>query len=297
MRVFVTGATGYIGFNVAQAFRRAGHEVFGLARSGQKAAVLVKNEIRPVMGNMRFPESYESVAAECSLLVHAAAEFGPKQPEMDRKTVETLLEVGGRGVRPKTFIYTSGVWVHGNTGCALVDETTPLEPAKVVTWRPAVEEMVLSANGVRGFVIRPGCVYGKQGGLTGAWFAAATRENVVTVLGDGKNHWSMVHIDDLTEGYRLVGESGLDGGVFAFAEASYPSLGEMARAAARVAGEACEVRLVPLGEAGNSAGEFAEALALDQHVDAGKAKKLLGWQPRHHGFIAEVETFFQSWRD
>ena len=297
MKVFITGATGYIGFNVAQAFRRAGHEVFGLARSGNKAAVLLKNEIHPVMGNMQLPDSYESVAADCSVLIHTAAEYGPSCGELDRKTVETLLQANQHGTRPKTLVYTSGIWVHGNTACKLVDETTPLAPVKAVAWRPAVEKMVLDATDVHGLVIRPGCVYGRGGGLTGMWFAGAARENAVTVIGDGKNHWSMVHVDDLAEGYRLAGESGLRGEAFIFAESSYPTLEEMVRAAAQVAGENSEIRFNPLEEARKSMTDFAEALALDQHADAGKAKRILGWRPQHHGFVSEVATYYEAWKD
>src|SRR5512143_492764 len=75
MKVFITGATGYVGFNVASAFRRAGHEVWGLARSEEKARMLVQNEIHPVIGSMQKPESYAKKAAECSILVHTASEM------------------------------------------------------------------------------------------------------------------------------------------------------------------------------------------------------------------------------
>src|SRR3989475_11772797 len=63
-------------------------------------------------------------------------------------------------------IFTSGVWVHGDAGDRMVDETTPLNPIKLVAWRPAHEQLVLQASGMRGLVIRPGCVYGGPGGLT-----------------------------------------------------------------------------------------------------------------------------------
>src|SRR5437867_7160365 len=74
MRVFVTGATGYVGFAVATALRRAGHDVYGLTRGAAKASQLARQEIHPVQGDIGDPKSYADAAEECSVLVHAAFE-------------------------------------------------------------------------------------------------------------------------------------------------------------------------------------------------------------------------------
>jgi len=296
MKVFVTGATGYIGFNVASAFRRAGHEVWGLARTQEKASILQRHEIHPVIGSMQAPDSYLSTAEKCSVLVHAAADLKADTFALDRKTVETLLAAGKQGAAPKTIIYTSGVWVHGQTGGALVDETTPLSPARMVAARPAIEQTVLNAAGVRGLVIRPGCLYGRQGGLTGVWFNGAFREKAVTVVGDGDNRWTMVHVDDAAEAYLRLGESGLGGEVFDVTDRSRSTVRDLATAAARAARYAGPIRYVPVAEARSTMGDFAECLALDQHIDARKAVRLLGWQPKHGGFVDEVQTYFESWK-
>src|SRR4029450_1243631 len=111
-----------------------------------------------------------------------------------------------RGPTPKTFLYTSGVWVYGSTGDQPADETTPLTPLHLVAWRPAHEQMVLSATNVRGIVFRPGCVYGKPGSLTAAWFEGASKGDL-SVVGDGKNRWAMVHVDDVAEAYVRAAES------------------------------------------------------------------------------------------
>jgi len=136
MRIFITGATGFIGFELAQRFRRAGHEVWGLARSVKKAILLRQNEIKPVIGDMGSPESYRGIAAECSVLIHAAAEYSERAVELDRKTVQTLIEASQGALQIKTFIYTSGCWVYGNTGRAPVDESAPLRPPALVAARP-----------------------------------------------------------------------------------------------------------------------------------------------------------------
>ncbi len=165
MKVFVTGATGYIGFTVATRFRRAGHNVFGLVRSEQKAKILAEAEIHPVMGDMQHPESYRHIAEQCPVIIHTASDMKNDTRELDRKTVETILETGSSGARPKTFIYTSGCWCIGDTGEGMADETSPLNPIDMVAWRVEMENIVLESPAVNGIVIRPGCVYGKQGGL------------------------------------------------------------------------------------------------------------------------------------
>jgi len=296
MQVFVTGATGYVGSHVAAALRRAGHAVWGLTRSAAKARRLAQQEIQPVIGDLANPKSYDEIAAACAVLVHAAFESSPDGVRKDELAVETLLETGRRGARPKALIFTSGVWVHGDTGAGIVDETTPLNPIPLVAWRPAREQRVLQAAGVRGLVIRPGCVYGGAGGLTATWFAGPSAGQPPQVIGDGRNRWAMVHADDLGEAYVRAAESGLAGEVFDVTDRSRATVLEMATAAARAAGYAGEVRAVPLAEARTRMGEFAVALALNQHVDARKAVRLLGWQPRHGGFLDEAPLYYQAWK-
>jgi len=297
MKVFVTGASGYIGFQVALALRRAGHKVWGLVRNQEKGEALAKNEIIPVIGNMQRPESYLSVAEQCPVLIHAATEYSAERVTLERLTAESLIRLGNSGAKPRTFIYTSGVWVYGNTGCQIVDETSPLNPAKLVSWRPGVEEMVLKAKEIKGIVIRPGCVYGKQGGMTGSWFKGAYKEKALKGTGDGNNHWAMVHAEDLAEAYLLAAESGLKGEIFNVADRSCSSISENLKAVAGVTGYSGQIEFIPAEKASQTLGDYAYCLALDQHVDAGKATRRLGWQPKHSGFGEEVETCFTAWKE
>jgi nucleoside-diphosphate-sugar epimerase len=278
------------------AFRRAGHRVSGLTRSTARARRLARYEIEPVIGELADPKSYADVAARASVLVHAAFEASPDGVTKDKTAIDTLIDLGGRGAKPKTLVLTSGVWVHGNTGERAVDETAPPQPIKLVAWRPAHEQRVLAASGVRGLVIRPGCVYGGPGGLTAPWFAAASAGKAPSVVGDGRNRWAMVHADDVAEAYLRAAESGLTGEIFDVTDGSRATVLEMATAAARAAGYQGEIRPVPLVEARPKLGDFADALALDQQVEARKALRLLGWQPRHGGFLDEVELYYRAWQ-
>lgn len=296
MRIFITGATGYIGFAVAQALRRAGHEVWGLVRSEQKAAELARHEILSVIGSMQKPDSYLSVAAECSVLVHAAVDYTSGElADLDRTTLETLILAGNRGPVTKRLIYTSGVWVYGNTGTRPAEETTPLSPPKYIQWRPNNEQRVLNASSVRGLVLRPGCVYGKQGGLPAYWFAAS-KDKPLRVVGDGNNRWTMIHVDDVADGYVRAVESDRSGEIFNLTDRSRFTVREMALACGRAAGYDGEIQSVPLAEALQSMGQYAECLTLDQHVDSRRAVRLLGWQPKHGGLIDGIDSYYASWK-
>jgi len=296
MKVFVTGANGYIGLNVASAFRRAGHEVWGLVRSEKKAHAIAMHEIRPVVGSMQHPESYQTIAEQCAVLIHAAVDYQADTFSLDRRTMEVLLAIGAHGLQPKTVVYTSGAWVYGDTLGKTVDEGAPLKPSPLIADRPDIEQMVLKALGVRSVVVRPGCAYGRQGGLTGMWFDGPDKGRPLQVIGDGSNHWAMVHVDDLGDGYLRAVERGLSGEVFNLTDQSRSTVREMADAVARVTGYTGQTQFVSTGEASYVLDGFAECLTLDQCVDSGKAARLLGWQPKHHGFIGEVDTYFQSWK-
>lgn len=297
MKVFITGATGYIGFAVAQAFRRAGDEVYGLTRKSDKFSLLLQNEIRPVIGSMQHPASYAHIAAQCDILIHVAVDYQESdRAGLEQKTVESLVAAGQHEPKSKLFIYTSGAWVYGNSGRQPVDEATPLTPVKSVAWRPVIEQMVLSATAVRSLVLRPGCVYGKQGGLTGMWFSSAHQDKVLQVVGDGDNYWAMVHVDDLAAAYVLAAHSRYNREIFNLADHSRATIREMATAAARASGNNNDVEFIPVAEAAKTSGDFAVCLALDQHLNSSKAIQHLGWQPKHTGFVSEVETYFQAWK-
>jgi nucleoside-diphosphate-sugar epimerase len=294
MKVFVTGATGHVGFPIAAALRRRGHSVLGLTRSDAGAARLERHEIHAVKGTLQEPGTWAG-ADGCSVLVHAAADYAVDTFALDRAAVSALLALGGRGVSPKTVVYTSGVWVYGSTGDALADETSPLAPLPMSVPRVAIEKSVLGTAGVKGLVLRPGCVYGHGGGMTGSWFEGATRGKL-EVVGDGANRWATVHADDCADAYVRAIESGLSGEIFNVTDRSRAPVRRLVVAAAKAAGFPGDIRWIPVDQARAKMGDLAAALAFDQHVDARKAVARLGWQPAHGGFEDEAATYFASWK-
>src|SRR5579862_3773445 len=112
MRVFVTGASGYIGQAVAEAFRRKGHWVAGMVRDETKRRALDAKEIRTFVGDLKTPASFLQMAKESDVWVHCAADWAQDLETLDRQTVNTLLDLAKQSARARQFIYTSGVWLY-----------------------------------------------------------------------------------------------------------------------------------------------------------------------------------------
>ncbi len=298
MKIFITGATGFVGSAVAETLSRAGHRVYGLVRSDAKARSLAAREIHPVIGDMQRMSDLAKTLQEAEVLIHCAADMVNDQTALDKNVIDAFLTAAKNSSSAKTIIYSSGVWVHGNTGDTLVDETTPLNPVKLVAWRATHENIILNAANakMRTLVIRPGCVYGGTGSLTGMWFDDAAKNGVIKIIGDGNNRWSMVHRADLAKAYLRLAESGLSGEVFNITDRSRFTIMENVEAVKKVMGNKAKIQTVPLEEARKTMGDFADCLALDQNIDSRKAVRLLGWAPKFGGFRDSIDTFYASWQ-
>ncbi|TBR18073.1 NAD-dependent epimerase/dehydratase family protein [bacterium] len=296
MQVFLTGATGYIGSAVAAALLRAGHDVRGLARSRAKAAELQAAGVAAVLGELSNPGTYAQAAGACDAIVHAGFETGPRAAEVDRLALEALLEAAQVSGRPKSLVYTSGVWVMGRHHGAPGTEEDPPAPLPIVSWRPAVETLALAAGGGRlaTAVVRPGCVYGGCGGLYGRMLQAAVEEHEVVLTGAGRNAWAAVYLDDLADLYVRLVERHPDG-IFHATDGSADPLAEVAEAFLEAAGGGALV-LRPLADALREDGPFAEGLALDQRVSSEKARRELGWRPSLSSPANHAPALLALWR-
>jgi nucleoside-diphosphate-sugar epimerase len=270
MRIFVTGATGYIGSVVVEKLLAAGHRVAGLARSDKSAAKLAKVGGEAVRGDLTDAEAIARAATAADGAIHLAMDFSADAPRLDRAAIDAILRGLGDG---KPFVYTSGVWVMGSTGGHVVDETAPVNPVPLVAWRPAHEELVRTAERVRGIVIRPAMVFGRGGGFVASLFRPDAR-GVVTYVGTGENRWSMVHVDDLADLYVRALDAPAGSLYFA---ASGPAVPVPMVAQAFAAGAPLEA--VSLEDARGTMGPLADALAIDCMVTGLKAVKELGWNP------------------
>ena len=285
MNIFLTGATGYIGSAVADALMQSGHSVTGLARSDEAAANLHLKGITPHRGDLKSPATLASAAAALDGVIHTGT---TNDGGLDQAAIRVMLDaLRGSG---KPFLYTSGVWVLGDTGGRAADETAPLQPAALVAWRPEVERMVLSSakQGVRGIVIRPAMVYGRGGGVPADFTRSARENGAARYVGSGENHWSLIDVDDLAELYLLAFEKAVAGTLLHAADSSPLRVKEIAAAASAGAGRNGNIESWPLDDARKTLGAFADALVLDQRVSAAKATSLLGWKPRAAGILDDL---------
>jgi nucleoside-diphosphate-sugar epimerase len=272
MNVFVTGATGYIGTAVTEKLRAAGHRVAGLARSDASAAKLAQMGAEAVRGELRDTEIIAQAASRADAVIHLAMEMSADAPQLDAGVIDAVLgALRGSG---KTFVYTSGIWVMGSTGGKVVDETTAVNPTPLVAWRPGHEDRVRHAEGVHGVVIRPGMVYGREGGIIGGFAASARRNGVVQIVGNGENRWPLVHVDRLADLYVLALRAP-DSLYFACWGASMP-----VKSIAQAAAKGARVETIPVDQARQTMGPVADALTLDQIVSSEKAVRELGWKPQ-----------------
>jgi nucleoside-diphosphate-sugar epimerase len=272
MKVFLTGATGYIGSAVAERLRAAGHEVAALARSEVSDAKLKAVGIQAVRGDFADPRSVSSAVRAADGVISMATTY---DPTIDGPAVEAMLDALAGSNRP--LIYTSGIWSHGDTAGKVVDETAPPNPAQLVSWRQAVESRVLQGaqQGIRTVVIRPAIVYGRGGGIPGGFVASARTEGAARFVGTGENRWPFVHIDDLADLYLHALEKAPPGTLLLGVSGPSYRVRDVAAAASRGAGAEGRVVAWPLEEARGKLGAYADALILDQQASGKRAQELL----------------------
>jgi nucleoside-diphosphate-sugar epimerase len=286
MRVFLTGATGYIGSAVAERLRAAGHQLTALARSDASAAKLESAGIQPIRGDFSDPKSVGSAADAADGVISLATTY---DPAIDGPAIDAILEALAGSNKP--FIYTSGIWSHGDTGGKVVDETSPPNPAELVRWRQKVEQRVVDGarRGIRSVVIRPAIVYGRGGGIPAGFVDSARKEGAARYVGTGRNRWPLVHVDDLADLYLLALEKAPPGTLLLGVHGPSRPVSDIAAAASRGAGAGGRTVATPLEEARKKIGAYADALALDQQASGQRAQDLLGWKPRRPDALEDLE--------
>lgn len=295
MRVFLTGGTGYIGSAVLDALIKAGHHVTALVRDSEKAARLEARGAIPVLGELGSPARFLAKAVELDAVVHTALAEPPRGAGLEKTFLDALLPALAAARAPRTFIYTSGVWVLGEQP-APADETVALNPVAYSAWRAAHEAQVLAAATptLRTTIIRPGIVYGSGRGIVSDMLKDALN-GLVRVIGDGQNRWPCVYDRDLAELYvRVLGNSGA-AGIYHAAGDEDERVNDIADAITQHVSPPADIRHVPLAEARGKLGPYADALALDQVVRSPRARAL-GWAPTMHGITGNAPRLFEEFR-
>ncbi|KAA0087146.1 NAD-dependent epimerase/dehydratase family protein [Mycolicibacterium sp. P9-64] len=290
MRVFVTGATGYIGGSVAASLIARGHQVRGLVRDEQAAKQLETMNVDPVLGSLDDDDVLLAEAARADVVINAASSD-------HRGAIDTLAAaLAGTG---KTFLHTSGSSIVGTVDCGepteeiwderIMDVGSTWKPHEIKASRVDLDHHVLDLGhrGVRSLVLCNSLVYGRGFGLrqdslqVPALISYALRRGVAPMIGAGANVWSTVHIGDVCRLYtRVVEDQSAHG--FYFVESGEASFADMA-AAIVDRFELQGVRSLTLDEA---AAEWpfnmaAFSLGSNSRVRGTRAPTELGWTPKH----------------
>jgi len=293
MKVFVIGATGYVGSAVARAFKERGYEVAGLARNEHAADTLSRVEVEPVLGSID-EEGFCARLAESDVIVMAAMiPLEQEGPFMSR------LSAAFKG-REKHIIFTSGTGVLSieakdgawNQNTFAEDDPFPFPSLYNRKIRIQTEDLVRGAsNGaLKTYVIRPPLIFGRGGSIQiPQLFESARRTGNACYLGQGLNLYSAVHVDDLAEAYCLAVERGTPGALYhtVAGEANFRGIAEAVATVMR-----CKTQSLNYDQACELWGSFwvDVALAVNSRSIARRTVVELGWAPKHVDVIEDIRN-------
>jgi nucleoside-diphosphate-sugar epimerase len=295
MRVFVTGATGFVGSAIVKELVGAGHQVLGLARSdaGAKSLASLGANVKVHRGDVEDLESLRTGAAASDGVIHTAfvhdfARFR-EVCEIDRRAIETLGATLAGSNRP--LIVSSGTAVAYTPGRHTTEEDAPNSPVP----RIASEEAAASvaAQGVRVSVMRLSQVHDpvKQGLVT--YLVALAREKGVSAyVGDGQNRWPAVHLLDAARLYRLALEKGAEKNATGVRYNAVAEEGVPLREIAETIGRGLKMPVVSKSpeEAGQYFGWLTHFVDADIPASSALTQQRLGWRPKGPGLIADLKA-------
>ncbi|WP_433246546.1 SDR family oxidoreductase [Actinomadura nitritigenes] len=291
MRVFVTGATGFVGSAVVRELLDAGHQVTGLARSDASAASLEAAGAGVHRGDLDDPDGLGRAAAAADGVVHTAFhhDFAAFEAAVakERRAIAAIGDALAGSGRP--FVMTSGTGGVAPGRVATEDSVPDPDSFAAVRYAAEKDALALAARDVRVSAVRlPSSVHGEGDRGFVHWLIGAARDKGVSAYpGDGANRWAAVHRLDAARLYRLALESAPAGAVLhGVGEEGVP-----VRDIAEVIGRKLElpVTSLPPEDAVGHFGFVGGVFAMDIPASSARTRKELDWHPTRQGLIADLE--------
>jgi len=287
MRVFVTGATGFIGSRIVPELIAAGHQVLGLARSDAGAQSLTAAGAQVQRGDLEDLESLRNGTAASDAVLHVAFRHDwtkfAESCELDKRAIETIGAMLQGSSSP--FIVSSGVGVA--EGRAATEDDPPLTPSATYPRASEAAAVALLERGVHASVMRLPQVHDtvKQGLIT-PLVAIARAKGVSAYIGDGHNRWPAAHVTDVARLYRLALEKGTAGARYhAVAEEGVP-LKDIAAAIGR--GLNVPVTSISLEQAREHFGFLGFFAGWDARISSAQTRAKLGWSPTGPDLLTDL---------
>ena len=285
MRVFVTGATGWVGSAVVRELTGAGHQVVGLSRSEEKGRALAAQGAEVLHATLDDLDTLREAARGADAVLHLAFNHDftryAEAAVQDRRAIEAIgEELGGTD---KVLLVTSGVALLAQGRLATEDDAPPADAD--LPRRSEVAARELATRGVRAATVRlsPSTHgVGEAHGFVPTLIDLARRTGVSAYVGDGANRWPGVHVDDAARVYRLALESGAG-------EAAYHAVADEGVAFRDIAGAIGRKLGLPVEpRAPEHFGWLGMFAGADMAASSARTRTVLGWEPRGPGLLADI---------
>jgi nucleoside-diphosphate-sugar epimerase len=308
MKIFVTGATGFVGEEVACGLRRNGHDVLALVRNTINNPIvrrLVEQEVQIIQGDLLQQETYKHKFEDCDVIIHCAVDY-KNYAQVDNIAVDTILSACASDFneqqqlvrKKKVFLYTSGIMCYAEQANKyLTEDDLTLTEGWVLHERHINEQKVLNSSCVYGCVIRPGWVYGKRSKHFIQYFFQTLNNPSKILVTHPNKSYSQIHIDDLVRFYVMACECSspetfIQSQIYNVADTSHYTNMEIARVLTKSMNWTGELILEDDIEEGKSdQWKFRNRTIL---VDSIKAEKNFGFKCKHKLMLDDTEILKAS---